>query len=448
MSKRYLSISSSNGGSGTFGFSKGNPQLNFLISNAGMLQTQELRLQGTFKRVLNTNNDGLNEIDPTKDLNVDAFCGIQSIIQNIEISSRAYSNKSLENIQNYPRLVSNFMSGLHSKSGLDTQLFHEQGSKGYGFDTPCEINGTGTQNLGTRYSSAGQKIAQRIPFCAGGGLDFDLRLVCGLMMSNDLDLEALGGLAITINLAPDSNVLYGADASDYHYEIVNPRIIVPVLSKTAQQQIATADNPSPVINFLSFTSLYNTITSTDNQVVHRVSLRGVISSMSNFIPTSYINSFSKNGLAQYNPAIEKLVYHMDGKRFPFEYSVLVDNDSSQSQEDQPTTNPQILKNYLDSFRNNKDVKKTSLNPVICGVQSQSEEHGVFGIGASFDSVSNSGIPVEVSTLGFEIQSKIIDPADYDKTPATAGQTNYAVYTYYLCRNAVRVVQGQGIEVVQ
>ena len=447
MSKRYLSISNSNGGSGTFGFSRGNPQLNFLIANTGMLQTQELRLQGTFKRVLNTTT-GVNEVDTTKDLNVDAFCGIQSVIQNIEIGSRAYSNKSLENIQHYPRLVSNFMSGLHSKSGLDTQLYHEQGSKGYGFDTPAETLNESNLNLGQRYSSAGQKIAQRIPFCATKGLDFDLRLVCGMFMSNDIDLEALGGLSITINLAPDSNVLYGADADAYHYEIENPRIIVPVLSKTAQQQIATAENPSPVMNFLSFTSLYNTITSTDNQVVHRVSLRGVISSMSNFIPTSYINSFGKNGLAQYNPAIQKLVYHLDGKRFPFEYSVLTPNDPSQPQSKQPTTNPQVLKNYLDSFRNNKDIKKSSLNPVICGVQSQSEEHGVFGIGASFDSVSNAGIPVEVSTLGFEIQSKLIDPDDYATAPATAGKTNYAVYTYYLCRNAVKVVQGQGIQVVQ
>ena len=41
MSKRYLSIASSNGGAGVFGYSAGNPQLKFLISNNGMLQTQE-----------------------------------------------------------------------------------------------------------------------------------------------------------------------------------------------------------------------------------------------------------------------------------------------------------------------------------------------------------------------------------------------------------------------
>ena len=444
MAKRYLSISSANGGSGYFGYTNGNPQLTFLISDVGLLQSKELRLQGNFKRVLNTNTAHLNEVDNSKDLNLDSFVGLASVVNNVEISSRAYSNRSLELIQNYPRLVSNFMSALHSKSGLDTQMFHEQGCKGSGFDTVAEANSTTKLNDGN-YSSVGQKISSRIPYCAKKGLDFDIRLMCGMFMSEDIDLENIGGLAITINLAPNENVLFGADASNYHYEIQNPRIIVPVISKTAQQQVASAQNPSPVINFLSFTSLYNVITSTEQQVVHRVSLKGVISSQSNFIPVSYINSFTRNGLAQYNPAIQRLVYHLDGKRFPLEYSIEVDRDETLNQDSQPSTNPQLLRNYLEAFRNARDIKKSSLNPVICSAQSQVAEHGLFGVGCSFDSVSNAGIPAQVSTLGFEVQSKIQDPASFNTTPT---QLNYAVYTYYLCRNSIRVVQGQGIQVVQ
>ena len=444
MAKRYLSISSANGGSGFFGYTNGNPQLTFLISDTGLLQSKELRLQGNFKRVLNTNNAHLNEVDSSKDLNLDDYVGISSVINNVEISSRAYSNRSLELIQNYPRLVGNFMSALHSKSGLDTQMYHEQGCKGRGFDTIAETNSTTKQNSGN-YQPDGQKIASRIPYCAKKGIDFDLRIMCGMFMSEDIDLESIGGLAITINLAPNENVLYGADASNYHYEIQNPRIIVPVISKTAQQQVALAQNPSPVINFLTFTSLYNVITSTEQQVVHRVSLKGVISTQSNFIPVSYINSYSKNGLAQYNPAIQRLVYHLDGKRFPLEYSIEVDRDETLQQNEQPSTNPQLLRNYLEAFKNAKDVKKSSLNPVICSADSQQNEFGLFGVGCAFDSVSNAGIPAQVSTLGFEVQSKIQDPATFN---GTATQTNYAVYTYYLCRNSIRVVQGQGIQVVQ
>lgn len=447
MSKRYLSIASSNGGNGVFGYSAGNPQLKFLVSNNGMLQSQELRFQGTFKRVANASaNQTLNEVDKTKDLNLDAFVGIQSVIQNLEISSRQYSNRSLESIQNYPRLVGNFMSSLHSKSGLDTQMFHEQGSKGYGFDTLNEESHLDGTNASTKYSSAGQKIAQRVPYCAIKGIPFDLRLVCGMFMSNDIDLEALGGLSITINLAPNENVIYGGDASLYHYIIENPRLVVPVLSKTENQQMALMQNPSPQMNFLSFTSLYNTINSTDQQVVHRVSLKGVISSMSNFIPVSYINSYDQNGQAQYNPAIQKLVYNMDGKRFPLEYSIEVDRDETLKETEQPTTNPQLLRNYLEAFRNSKDIKKSCINPVISGVQSQIDKHGVFGIGCSFDSVSNAGIPAEVSTLGFELQAKLTDPTTFDSLPNAQTTLSYAVYTYYLCRQSVQVANG-GIQVV-
>ena len=446
MSKRYLSIASSNGGSGTFGYSAGNPQLKFLISNDGMLQSKELRFQGTFKRVLNTGDQSLNEVNHALDLNVDAFTGIQSVIQNLEISSRKYSNRSLESIQNYPRLVGSFMSGLHSKSGLDTQTFHEQASKGYGFDTATEESHTNEVNATTSFSSDGQKRAMRIPYCATKGIPFDMRLMCGMFMSDDIDLEMLGGLSITINLAPNEGVLYGGVASNYHYIIENPRLVVPVLAKTPAQQMALSQNPSPQMNFLSFTSLYNTISSTDQQIVHRVSLKGVISTMSNFIPTSYINSFTYNGQAQYNPVIQKLVYNMDGKRFPLEYSIEVDRDETLKETEQPTTNPQLLKNYLEAFTNSKEIKKSCINPVISGIQSQIKMHGVFGIGASFDAVSNAGIPAEVSTLGFELQAKLTNPTTFGSLPADQTSMTYSAYTYYLCRNSIQVSNG-GIRVV-
>ena len=168
--------------------------------------------------------------------------------------------------------------------------------------------------------------------------------------------------------------------------------------------------------------------------------------MSNFIPTSYINSFTENGQAQYNPAIQKLVYNMDGKRFPLEYSIEVDRDETLSELNQPTTNPQLLRNYIEAFRNSKDVKKSCINPVISGVQSQIDKHGVFGIGASFDSVSNAGIPAEVSTLGFELQAKLTDPAKFASLPNAQTTLTYSVYTYYLCRQSVQVANG-GIQVV-
>jgi len=73
MSKQYLSIASSNGNAGVFGFSKGTPQLRFDIADRGVLQAQELRFQGTLK-IENTGTSATPTI--ADDVNIDAFSGV------------------------------------------------------------------------------------------------------------------------------------------------------------------------------------------------------------------------------------------------------------------------------------------------------------------------------------------------------------------------------------
>jgi hypothetical protein len=436
MSKQYLSIASSNGNAGVFGFSKGTPQLRFDIADRGVLQAQELRFQGTLK-IENTGTSATPTI--ADDVNIDAFSGVQGVLQTLELSSRAYSSRALETIQNYPRLVASHQSALHSKAQYSTQLTHEQLSLGRGFDTQ---SGRDDTNAEDPFKQANQTKAQRIKLCSTDGISFDMRLVCGMMMSQDLDLEMLGGLTIEMTLAPDSNFLYGTSAGNFRYVIENPRLVVPIIEKTPAEQMNTANNPSNVLQFLSFTSLYNTITSTDNQIVHRTNLRSVISSFQNYIPVSYINNSTQNGLGQHNPDIKKLTFHKGASRFPLEYSILVDNDPTALASTQPTTYPQVLINYLDAYRNFTEVKKTCVNKSLSADWSNSTSKGlgVFGSGCSYDAVSHSGVSATNDTLGLEIQSQLADPS------APASQTPYAIYTYYLCKNMVRVANNQ-IEVM-
>ena len=439
--KQYLSIASSNGNSGVFGFSKGTPQLRFDIADRGILQAKELRFQGTLK--IEKRTDGSRPLIAT-DVNIDAFSAVQGVIQTLELSSRAYSSRALETIQNYPRLVSSQMSSLHSKAQYSTQLTHEQMSKGRGFDTESTRTDTNAEDP---FTQAKNTLAQRIPLLRPDGVSFDMRLVCGMMMSENLDLEMLGGLTIELTLAPDSNFLYGINSGDFRYVIENPRLIVPVLDKTPKEQMSLANNPNPTLQFLSFTSLYNTITSTDNQIVHRTNLRSVISSFQNYIPVKYINNQNSNGLGQYNPDVKRLTFHKGASRFPLEYSILVDDDPTKTLNTQPTTYPQVLINYMDAFRNFTEVKKSCINkslsatplnmvyyenPAVITPATTHGLGGVYGSGCSYDAVSHSGISATNDTLGLEIQSGITDPAD------TTLKTPYAIYTYYLCKNMVRI----------
>ena len=434
--KRYLSIACSNGGSGVFGASVGSSQLRFDIANVGKLQTQELRLQGTF-RIRNVSGGALNGVANNalntklaNDVNINSYLGTQAFIDNIEIASRVNSQRSLEKINHYGQLVSSLMSALHSKGGYDHTLTHEQGGQGYGFANE-------TQNLTTpkllSYGFAGQSQNNRKMLLGANGLQFDMRLMCGMFMGQpEIDLETLGGMTITINCADNNAVIFGGAASGFQYEIVNPRIIVPIIEKTPQEQMASMQQPVTQLNFLTYTSLYNTISSTDQQVVSRVNLRGVVSCINHYVPVNRINNFLADGYAQFNPAIRKLTYLKDGKRTPLEYQIAVDRDPTLTPSTQSTTLPELLINYLDAFRNFRDIKKSCVNPFLSGFASQTQNVGVFGTGCSYDDVGHNGIDASASTLGMEIQSDLDNPFNRGNT------TPFAVFTFYLTRLAVQV----------
>ena len=434
--KRYLSIACSNGGSGTYGSSVGSSQLRFDISNVGKLQTQELRLQGTLqiRNVSGADQNGvatgtLNTV-LLNDVNINSYLGAQAFIDNIEIASRVNSQRSLEKINHYGQLVSSLMSALHSKGGYDHTLSHEQGLMGHGFSNHAE-NITTSGVLG--YDFVGQRQNNKKPLLGANGLQFDMRLMCGMFMGqSEIDLETLGGMTITINCADNNQVLFGQNASGFQYEIVNPRIIVPIIEKTPQEQMQSMQSPVTQLNFLTYTSLYNTISSTDQQVVSRVNLRGVVSVVNHYVPVNFVNNFAIDGFGQYNPAIRKLTFLKDGKRTPLEYQVSVDRDPSLTPATQPSTTPELLVNYLDAFRNFRDIKKSCLNPTISGFASQTLGVGTFGTGCSYDDVGHNGIDASASTLGMEIQSDIDNPA------ARGNPTPFAVYTFYLTRLAVQV----------
>lgn len=434
--KRYLSVACSNGGTGIYGHSSGTPQLRFDIANQGLLQTQELRLQGNLKIIATAT--GVQNTALATDVNINPFCGVQSFIDNIEISSRVNATRSIEKINNYPQLVSSLLSALHSKTGYDCNLFTEQGSKGIGmtsFNHNSRIAGTNP------FAFANQTQAQKRPFLQADGFDFDMRLICGMFMGQEqIDLEAIGGLSITINCNSDDNVLFGAVANGYRYEIHNPRIIVPIVDKSPQQQMATRQAGVNTFNFLTFVSLYNTLSSTDQQIVHRVNLRSVVSNFQHYLPVAHINNSARDSQAQYNPAIERLTYLQNGKRTPLEFVLQPDKEPNINASLQLTTTPQVLLNYLDAYRNFKDVKKSCVNPTVSGFASQTARVGVFGSGCSYDSVGQAGINANGSTLGFEIKSSLDDPLNRNNA------TPFACFTFYLCKNQVQVDTGGNVVV--
>ena len=450
LQKRFLSINPVNSGEGVYGYSNGLPQIIFNLGNSGLLQTSEVRLSFNL-RIVETGST-TNNVDPAKLISVGFFNGAESVMDEIEISSTNYG-RSLERIDHYARMNASVNSALHSKSQYDSHLNHEQASSGVGVTTRQQLTGTFSA-AGERFDVNGEVLHEGIIMRNNvEGRECSMRVVCGLFLSQkEISLNDVGGLTLRIKLAPNEAVLSdiaaitgdaAATPSDFHYEIINPRLIAGCVMETPMAQQQRLANPTPTLPFLSYHAFYNNIISTDFQALHKINAAAVISTFSNFIPTKNLNNYNAFSDAQMNPNVQELVFQKDGQRVPLQYELRPEQDRTLTDDDfQPSTFPAVLYHYLSSWGAPADRKKSSINPIVSGIRATNDEYGCFGIGASYDT-EHQGINGKIANMGFQIKSKLLDPDAADNTT----QTPYSAFTYYLCKNEMVVNRGQGVAVV-
>jgi len=449
--KRYLTINPVNSGEGVYGYSAGLPQIIFNLGNTGLLQTDEVRL--SFNLRIAPNGSNTNNVDPAKLVATGFYNGAENVIDELELSSTNYG-RSLERIDHYARMNASVNSALHSKSQYDSHLNHEQGSSGIGITTSQQLQeelDSDAQHFTVNGEVLHQGIIQRNNVV---GRECSMRVVCGLLLSSqELSLDDVGGLTVRIKLAPNEAVLgdlalitgsAATDASGFHYEIHNPRLIAGCVLESPAQVSQRMANPNPSMNFLSYHAFYNNIVSTDFQVLHKINAGAVISSFTNFVPTKNLNNYAQLSDAMMNPNIEELTFQKDGQRVPLQYALLTDPDTVLTNDNsQPTTFPAVLYHYLSAWGSPADRLKSSMSPVVSNINATQNSFGVFGAGCSYDT-EHQGIDGKVSNIGFNLKSKLLDPADQaDNTT----QTPYSAFTYYLCKNTLVVSRGQGVAVV-
>ena len=450
LQKRFLSINPVNSGEGVYGYSNGLPQIIFNLGNSGLLQTSEVRLSFNL-RIVETGST-TNNVDPAKLISVGFFNGAESVMDEIEISSTNYG-RSLERIDHYARMNASVNSALHSKSQYDSHLNHEQASSGVGVTTRQQLTGTFSA-AGERFDVNGEVLHEGIIMRNNvEGRECSMRVVCGLFLSQkEISLNDVGGLTLRIKLAPNEAVLSdiaaitgdaAATPSDFHYEIINPRLIAGCVMETPMAQQQRLANPTPTLPFLSYHAFYNNIISTDFQALHKINAAAVISTFSNFIPTKNLNNYNAFSDAQMNPNVQELVFQKDGQRVPLQYELRPEQDRTLTDDDfQPSTFPAVLYHYLSSWGAPADRQKSSINPIVSGIRATNDEYGCFGIGASYDT-EHQGINGKIANMGFQIKSKLLDPDAGNNTT----QTPYSAFTYYLCKNEMVVNRGQGVAVV-
>ena len=447
--KRYTKITPSNAsGNGVFSFSQGNPVIRFSIAEQdAFLLAPETRLQFKFK-VKQDQVAGTN-VTSASTTNLDCRIGVQSVINTLTISSRRYATSICEQIHNYNQLVSIAHPTLSSTRDLATQRNHEQLCVGQGIlgrkeqgqrEEKLYASVQDTKALQRKYLSCNGAVADNV------GEDCSIQLYAGMFQSENLDLRLLGGLELEITLAPDANVFSNGSANTI-YELSDVVLNAPLLYKSAQQ-MAMPSQPS-TLEFLTWSSLYNVVQSTNATITNKVGLRGCLSMLQKFVPVKYLNNYGQqagtasdlygaNAFNGWNVGMKRLTFHRNGQRFPNEYQIITERgDGNPADEVIFEKNPQIVVNSLSAFENYKDVKHTHLTSQNLAIRQANN----YFLGVSFDMISGQGIDLTGGTISTEIEASLQDPADNTAKP-------FGVFTFFLNKNTLVVQPNQRIQSIE
>ena len=387
MSNQHLEITPSNITSdGKLSYKNGQPTIQLLIgAQDRFIVPGSVRLCGelTVKKndtVIPLESDGIR---------MNERLGVYSVIDTLSIFSQR-SSQTIETINHHNRMMSSYLSV--------TQSQHDFACHAY--ETALRFPNYKAQQLGV--------ITNTQAASASGGTSpnsFCIPLVSGLFMGQEpiplSDDWGVGGLMIEIQLSPDQNVLFSSGNSaatllDAFYELSNVRLICEVQRP--------GDDFDAVLNF-------------------NLGLKSVLGAFMNIVPSSHINSLTRDGLATLGfsnsdatkAQIEQLVFTRAGERVPLEYNIDT-LQKDQAGRDNETADAQIVRNYMNAVMQFAKIARTSVTPsafrnIDYGTNfAQAKDiidgGSAYGIGVSYDGISNSGLDFSQVPFGMQLQLRL------------------------------------------
>jgi hypothetical protein len=222
------------------------------------------------------------------------------------ISVHNSRNQTLERVLNAPRLAATLVP-----TGADFTA--------YATDLQLECAATSSDDANGRRQNSEQEVCSRV--------------LCGcFLMGEPMPLGGVGkgtaGLQIRFNLAPSIEANYGANAAGSFYEVLNPSL--------TYQVGLPAGGALPSISALpytSFSSYYAVISNGDQTENINCGLSSVISTFTNFVPTTYIANEQQDGNetytlrnapytsdTQYAP-VQQYTAFRSGLKYPYQFTV-------------------------------------------------------------------------------------------------------------------------------
>lgn len=407
-SMRYLEISCSNKTSDNkMSFRKGISDLIFEIpAMNSTLIPGSVRIVGKMKVYKNATGGGA-VVDLADDINMDARLGVYGAFQSLTTRSIKHQ-QSIEHIRHYAHFLKSYLP-LSTRTEDNLGHLDEVALTlpNYKLNKIANVVRKNTDNTGN---------------------DFCVAIPCGLFSgTRDIPLSEsmIAGLEVRLALAPDSQVLYATNGniadSDCYYEFEDLKLICEVKDYTEAQMSALMKQSQGVFTYNSISSYYDTINSSNSNVVFNLGLSKVRSAFSTFIPSKFLNSLSENGYSSLMPTnkdgtlanVRKVFWTKGGSLYPKQYEL---NNVVRSAPTTMSCDPVINRDYISSvipwtknhatmispwtnnrswIANNKSASQTKYTEIADGGL-------VWGLGVNYDSLGGPGADFSSQQFGMNI----------------------------------------------
>lgn len=438
--KRFAKFAPSN--NSTTGYSPNGSQPIIRFSIADTKATADMKnARLNFRlRVLRAAN---TEVAVADDVNIDRRVMASGVIDQVIVSSRRYGNQ-LESVHNYGRLNSAWYDSNYSPKQMWCNQNLQTRSIGIG-KADC-FHSTG-ENVAT-LTNMGDQWARKQLFLNGNAgaqppsskdasmIDCSIPLHLGMFQSDDINLDAVGGLEIAIFLTRESFLLNGSGnnppTAASSYQLHDVSLSVPLLYYSAAEIAAQNAQPEKAITFMNWTSIYSVLDSTFTSIAHRLNLNNLLSSIHNTQPTASINTFANNNFALRDSGIEQLTFLKDGVKNPLEKTTIVDTPANQNINQRGTKQVEVLTEALGAYKNPIDVLYSQVTGEnVTGPAAIAQGHHQLGV--NYDPSGGVGINV-AGTISYDIQTKLQQLANATLTEP------YAFYSFYLSKQGYLINQ--------
>ena len=408
-STSYIQLAPSNHPSNsTISYRDGNPIINFILGEQDRyLIGSSVRVMGNIAIYKTPDGAGFGNIPlKTDDLNISPKLGIYGILDQVTLSSQKSKNV-IESVRHYGTFLSSYLPNLSSKQEA---LGHMSVTSGM-VPNPLMIQETFVNNLNG--SDATNRNFRGNSFC--------INLPTGFLMSKEsINLSGrgggVGGLEFALHLAPDSQVLNGSWTNAF-YQLTDVNLICEVINPSVDELSRMMSKTSATMEYNAISSYYQTIASSNAIINFRLGLSRVLGAYLTFIPSAYLNNLTYDGY-QTTPLINDLatseiapikqvIFTRGGERMPLMYNLdaNVRDDASSTISD-----PQIVRNYMNSFKSFMSNIKTQQSPVTNNRIGFSDQTAfadaglMFGVGVAFDNISGEGVDFRSEAFGVQMET--------------------------------------------